>query len=107
MIVGNGSITIADVESHSASADVLIEYSDSLIPEEYKHIKEIRDNQRYLCCLLLRQSSTVPWDRKKEILDRVLYDTRITGFTDSVVEARSVWDFVDRSRLEMYRRKYK
>ena len=102
MIVGRADITLEDVEKHIKDVEQFINYSDSLVPEEFKHVTAIIHNQRYLCCLILRTSQRVSWDKKKEIIDNVMFGIRIVGYTDEVISARVLLDLADQEKLNKY-----
>lgn len=95
MLVGKASIKMDELERHSRSAEELTEYADSLVPEEFRHNLSICYNQRYLCCVHLRKSARVSWDRKKEVIDKVLAECRIVGYTDSLIEISRLYMYVD------------
>lgn len=101
MIVGNSNITIEDVVNHSRSYEELIEYSDSQIPIEWRHITEIVNNQRYVCALLLRKSN-VKWDKKKPIIDRIMSEVTIVGYTNTLYDAKAIWGELDVKEVQSY-----
>lgn len=103
MIVGSTSVSVTDVMLHSQSAESLMEFAASLIPEEFAEVEEIQHNQRYLCCMLLRKS-TVNWDHKKAVIEEVLRVTKVTGYVDIIIAARDLYDFADTKKLTEYRR---
>ncbi len=78
------------------------EYCRDLVPKEYRHIQYIVDNQTYYCCLLLRKNKSVPWDLKRPLLDKVLLKLKIVGFTDSLIEAGSLLDYANISRVKTF-----
>jgi len=75
------------------------EYCEELVPEEYRHVQAIVENQQYYCCLLLRRVDSIPWSRKREIINGVMSGIRIVGYTDSLIEAASLAQYVDMDRL--------
>lgn len=105
MLVGKSNVNLQELLAHTATAEAFIEYSDSLVPSEFRHVKAIIDNQRYLCCLLLRQSKSISWDKKKEILDCVLYDVHIVGYTNCVIEVGTLFALTNRENVNKYYRK--
>lgn len=94
MIVGEVNVTVEDVATHSSSYEKLIEFSDNLIPSEWRHVPAIRDNQRYLCALLLRKCSSITWDKKKPIIDRILSEVRVVGYVNELFDAKQIWSEV-------------
>lgn len=102
MIVGQSNVSLKSLERHAHSAKEFIEFSDSLVPEEFRHISAFTSNQRYLNCLLLRKSQLVPWDRKKEIISEVMKGLSIIGYTDTVIEVGWLYSVVDFNKVEKY-----
>lgn len=97
-----GTITSSEeCVKHSRDKETFLEWCDSLVPEEFSHIKSIVDNQRYYCCLLLRRSS-VSWDKKKEIINPIMLKLRVIGFTDSVLEIKYIYNLLNVKKLEEY-----
>lgn len=83
----------ADTVSH------FCEYCEGLVPEEYRHVRAIVENQQYYCCLLLRRVDSLSWSRKREIIDGVMKGIKIVGYTDSLIEAAGLAQYVDVDRL--------
>ncbi len=105
MIIGNASLTVEDVEMHASSYEELTKYSDSQIPEEWRHLQVIVDNQRYICAMLLRKSTKIEWKEKRELIDRILSEVKIVGYTDVLYDAKTIWSLISRERvLEYYER---
>lgn len=102
MLVGNANITVDNVSAHASSVQTLFEYSDSLIPREYANCKGIRDNQRYLCCVLLRKSTTVSWDHKKKLLNEAMPQIRVSGLANSVLSVDILKTYANQERLNGY-----
>ena len=102
MIVGKAGLTAKEVEKHCASYEELISFSDSLIPEEWRHLQAILDNQRYICALLLRSCSNVKWEKKKPIIDRILSECSIVGYADTLYDAKVIWSELNKERVHEY-----
>lgn len=105
MLVGNSKVSVADVEKHCQSTGTFLDFADSLVPEEFKHVQAIIDNQRYLCCLLLRRSTKYPYDKKAEIIENVMSNVSIVGYVNDIEDVSSIYSLVDYKRLEEYRRR--
>lgn len=105
MLVGKSYVELHDLVRHTKDVDMFKEYCDSLVPSEFKHVQAIIDNQRYLCCLVLRQAKTVDWDKKSQIIESVMRDIKIIGFTDTVVEVSTLFGLADKERILQYGRK--
>ena len=102
MLVGMCDLAMIHVEEHLSSVDDFLEYADSLVPEDFRHHQAIIDNQRYVCCLVLRKNKLVPWDIKKPIIKEVMQDIKVTGYVDSLIEVTSLFGYSDRNTILKY-----
>lgn len=102
MIVGKTDVLVEDVEKHSKDVETFVKYAESLVPEEFRHVTAIVDNQKYLCCLILRSSKRVSWEKKKEIINDVMYSIKIVGYTENIISASALLNLADQSKLEKY-----
>lgn len=110
IIVGKVDINLKELEKCSWNYDKFIEYSDSLVPEEFRHIKAITDNQRYLCAVRVRKLSNIPWDVRADLVNRVMQEVSIVGYADQLIEAVSLHLLVNKEKVFHYLekgRKYK
>ena len=105
MIVGKVEVDVSVLAKHIKNKEEFLAYCDSLVPSEFRHNEHIINNQRYLCCLLLRKTNYVPWSQKKELLDEVMSSIRIVGYVDILIEANVIFSMVDNSKLNKYARK--
>ena len=105
MIVGRSDVSILEVERHSKDVKTFIQFADSLIPQEFRNVLAIQQNQRYLCCLILRKSKSISWDKKEALITEVLAQVRITGFVDNIISAEDIWTFVDKEKLNKHIRR--
>lgn len=103
MIVGTTSINIEALIKNSGTVTQFENFCESLVPEEFRHIRTIIDNQKYLCCMIYRKLENVTWSRKKELLNEVLRGLRIVGLTDMLVEASSLIGMINRERIEKFK----
>lgn len=102
MLVGKIDVSLQEVERHAHTAEELIAYSDSLVPSEFKHCEAIIGNQRYVCCLILRNSKSWTWQHKKEIMSQVMAVAKIVGYTDSLIEVGTVYGLVNQIKVNKY-----
>lgn len=102
MIVGKSGTTEDEVFEHSGSYEQLIAFSDSLIPEEWRHVQAIVGNQRYVCALLLRKCRRVKWEKKKPIIERILSECSIVGYSDTLYDAKSIWAELNVDKVQEY-----
>ena len=102
MLVGQSNVSIAELEKNARDLDAFKKYCDSLVPEDFRHVSSIVNNQRYICAMMLRNSSHVTWKQKKDIVDEIMRGIRIVGYTDQVIDLSVLLNRVDVKRLEMY-----
>lgn len=103
MVIGVIDICKSKLVGHIGSVEEFIAYCDALVPQEFRHVEAIVGNQRYLCCITLRSMGNVPWDKRKEIISAVLRDTRIVGYTDTLIEAESLLRMSDIKRVRAFK----
>lgn len=103
MIVGKKDIVINELIKHTKSIEDLIEYSNSLIPKEFLHLKSIQDNQLYYLLLLLKKSN-ITYEKKKE-LSELFVNISPIGYTDTIVPLDILINRVSLSKIRKYYRK--
>lgn len=106
MLLGKALIDENVLKRHVSSLAEFYNYCDSLIPEDFRHVSQLRDNQRYLCTLLLRKSEKIPWEVKKDIITAVMSSTRVTGLTDSCIEVSQLYEYISKDKMEGYKRRF-
>lgn len=90
MIVGSLLTDTNSLKNYISSYDTYCEYCESLVPEEFRHIKSIVLNQRYYVTLLLRREDTISWEDKKELIAHVMKNVKVAGLTDAILEVSQV-----------------
>lgn len=103
MIIGVADIPESEITKHIQSVEEFCVYCEQLVPEEYRHIKAIVDNQKYYCCLILRQITGISWPKKRGLINVVMSSVQIVGYVDSVVEVSVLNDMVNRERLRAFK----
>jgi len=103
MIVGASRVDKQELVLASTSVQSFEEFCVAQVPDEFKHCREIVDNQKYLCCIILRSIKTVPWDKKKPVIDDVMRGLSIVGFTDTLVEATSLLGVANLKRVKKFK----
>lgn len=79
MLVGTKNIDIPNLKNACRSVQTLREYSDSLVPAYFSHIKEIVNNQRYLVAVAVRNVYKDDYNKWKPLCDGLLEGVRLTG----------------------------
>ena len=105
MLVGKSDVDTSELVKHTRTSEEFLMYTDSLVPYDFRHNKTIVDNQRYLCCLLLRSCDGVSWDIKKKILDDVMPAIHIVGFTDMLIDVNSLFGLINKDKLMKFKKK--
>lgn len=105
MLVGKADIDLRELEVRAGDKDKFLDYVDSLVPIDFKHIPSIVSNQRYICCQLLRTSNKVSWEVKKDLIDSIMLQISIVGYTDSLIEANTLFGVINKDKVLKYRRK--
>lgn len=102
MIVGKSDISIDELVTHISSVEEFCKYSDSLIPEIFRNVTGIVGNQRYLCCLVIRNSNKVSWDTKKKVLPLFFSKSKLCGYVDCIIEAYDLLDMSSKQKIVQY-----
>ena len=102
MIVGVSNVDLIELDRAAKDVETFKSYCDSLVPEEFRHVREIMSNQRYLCLMLLRRSKNVSWDKKKEIIEPLMQGLHVVGYSDGLIDLNSMMNLVDRRRLRKF-----
>lgn len=102
MIVGKSDISIDELVTHISSVEEFCKYSDSLIPEIFRSVTGIVGNQRYLCCLVIRNSNKVSWDTKKKVLPLFFSKSKLCGYVDCIIEACDLLDMSSKQKIVQY-----
>lgn len=105
MLLGVFNVEENELIRHVNSKDEFYAYCDSLVPKEFRHCKEILNNQRYLCTLILRKSKKVGWDIKKDLIISILSEVRVVGLTDSCIEVSQLYLYISKKDMEEFRRR--
>lgn len=103
MIIGTMAIDTEALVKNSKTAEQFNKFCESLVPEEFRHIHAITDNQKYICCMIYRRLKNVAWPKKRELLNEVLRGLHIIGFADMIIEASSLMGMVDQKRIEKFK----
>lgn len=102
MIVGKSDVSIDELLGHISSVEEFCRYSDSLVPEIFRSVAGIVGNQRYLCCLVIRNSDKVSWDTKKKVLPLFFSKSKLCGYVDYVIEAHDLLDMSSEQKIIQY-----
>lgn len=103
MIIGMADIPEAEITKHVQSVEGFCAYCEQLVPEEYRHVQAIVDNQKYYCCLVVRRIAGISWSKKRELIGTVMCGVRVIGYVDSVIEVSMLNDMVNRERLQAFK----
>lgn len=102
MIIGSMQVEVQELRKYLSSVPVFREYAKSLVPEEYRHIKEIVDNQVYYNLLVLRKTESIHWQVKKELIIEIANSVKLTGLIDKVFDIAALEHCVNEERVRKF-----
>lgn len=102
MIVGKKEIDYSELKSACASPDKLVQFADGLVPTPLRHLREIRDNQRYLVALQVRNIQSFSWKKKQVLCEALLQDVRVKGVVDVLYDYTDLLRVIDREAFTRY-----
>lgn len=102
MLVGKDVLDSHFLLANYKNVDKLREYSYSLIPEEFAHVKELQDNQLYLLCVNLRKLGIQDYKAVRKTIHELLKGVLVTGYADNVQPISTVYSFVDMDRVNLF-----
>lgn len=86
MIVGTKVVDTSQLRIACKSTMDLIKFSDSLVPRCLSHIEEIKNNQRYLVAIKVRQLQGIPYVFKQKLQDSLLENITIRGTLNVLID---------------------
>lgn len=102
MLVGCTSLSNEKLLKIYRNPEALRHYSNSLIPEEFRHVKELQDNQLYFVCMTLRKLGIKDYKELQKTIHELLKGLRVTGYVNDVVEVSFLYNIVNKSKVELY-----
>lgn len=90
MIIGTTQVSLLELQKHIDSARNFMLYAEALVPERYRHVKEIVDNQVYYNLLIIRKAESIQWKIKKDLIDEVMGKIFIKGFMDVIFDVATL-----------------
>lgn len=100
MIIGSSSVNNAELIKCSKSYDDFLAYCKKLVPQEFRHVDVIINNQCYFCALKLRSCKEVSWEVKKPLCNEVLRKHQICGGLNEIIEVGNLLTIVNIQRLK-------
>ena len=104
MLIGTSKISHG-LEEHISSFEDFMEYARSLVPQEFRHNEALINNQAYFNAMTLRKLNSVSWDLKKDLIEIVMRNITVSGYTDVVIDIEAIYDYVNKSRVDKFWRK--
>lgn len=103
MIIGSSVIDYGILCSCYPSISKIKRYSNSLIPQEFRGIKQIEDNQLYYVTLSLRKMPTITdYKLLKKVIAELMDGVLIIGYSNEVIELSNIWQYVDYDIVTRY-----
>ena len=104
MLIGTSKVSHG-LEEHISSVEDFMDYARGLVPQEFRHNEALIHNQAYFNAMSLRKSQNVPWEVKKELIEIVMKNITVSGYTDVVIDIEAIYDYVDKNRVDKFWRK--
>lgn len=102
MFIGSSKLDVAHLRRIFREPDRIREYSNSLIPKEFAHVRELRDNQLYFICMTLRKLGLNDYREVNNTIHDLLKGVRITGYVDDVVDISFIYNIVNIDKVNLY-----
>lgn len=102
MFVGSSNIDREYLKKIYRNPDRIREYSNSLIPQEFRHLEILRDNQLYFVCMTLRKIGITDYKTLQNTIRELLKGVRITGYTDEVTDITFLYNIVNMNKVKLY-----
>lgn len=102
MFVGSAYLDNTYLKKIFKEPEAIRKYSDSLIPKEFSHIKELQDNQLYYICMTLRKIGINDYKALNLTLRELLKGIRVTGYVDDIVEISFIYSIVNQDKVNLY-----
>ena len=105
MIVGTKYVDMAELRRNCADVMTLREYCRLSVPRLFRHDTRIVDNQKYYIAMLVRNIKSIPFDRRKDLYEGLLYGVHVTGVINTLYDVEEVIGEIDMEKLARYRNK--
>jgi hypothetical protein len=102
MFVGTSKLDLAYLRKIFKEPDRIREYSNSLIPPEFSHVRELRDNQLYLICMTIRKLGLNDYREVHSTIHDLLKGVRVTGYVDDIVDISFIYNIVNMDKVNLY-----
>lgn len=102
MFVGSSKLDTMYLRKNFKFPDLLREYSSSLIPKEFSHVRELQDNQLYLVCMTLRKLGLMDFKELHSTIRELLKGVRVTGYVDDIVDISFTYNIVNKDKVKLY-----
>ena len=101
MFIGSKDLDLDFLRKNFYNIEKLKNYSNSLIPEEFRHLDQIQDNQLYYIVLNLRKIGITDYRKLKSVTRELLSGIKIMGYVNSVIEVTSLYSIVNIDRVNL------
>lgn len=102
MFVGSSKLDNTYLKKIYKEPESIREYSKSLIPKEFSHIKELQDNQLYLICMTIRKLGLPDYREVQSTIRELLKGLRVTGYVDDVIDISFIYNIVNMDKVNIY-----
>lgn len=102
MFIGNSNLDHSFLRRNFKNPDKIREYSKSLIPKEFSHIKELQDNQLYYVILSMRKIGIKDYKALRESISKLLKGVRVTGYVDDIIDISYLYNITNKNKVDLY-----
>ena len=102
MFVGSSKLDYNYLRRIFKEPELVRQYSASLIPKEFSHIKELQDNQLYFICMSLRKLGLADYKAVHMTIRDLLRGVRVTGYVDDIVDISFIYNLVNLDKVNLY-----
>lgn len=102
MFVGSSKLDSNYLKKIFREPDRIREYSDSLIPKEFSHIKELKDNQLYYICMSMRKLGITDYRTLNSTIHELLKGLRVTGYVNSIIDVEFIYNIVNLDKVNLF-----
>ena len=102
MIVGSTKIDYEFLRRNYKNVENIKRYIVGCIPERFRHVRQIYDNQTYYVCMCLRKVGITDYKELHATLHSLLSGVKITGYVDFVVECEFLLQLSNKDKLNLY-----
>ena len=99
MIIGSTDFDYALLYKNIKDTEAVVRQAEDMVPIWLQFRKDIVANQRYYVATLIRGCQTIPYRKRKELMDALLENIHISGVITTFVPIDTVFNCIDKDLL--------